>query len=298
MKNIGKIILLIFFIFLIYICFLSIFSVKAFDNNSIFPIHTFEIKPEIVYLNYEEPECYTLLGYPVRIEMEGFLYGVSGKYTYHGIYNIMGELNLEWVNGNLDYDGFTWAGMPAHDESDDYIIQARGLIGYDIKKETYAITLFTGFAFRYWRDRLEGEGGYKRIIKYWYSPIGIKLTVPLSYTRGPGGERHLKWSWGASAEYDIFWKGKVKSYLSDVDPGYNDPEVDQDPFDGYGLRFSLWLKRNINKNLAVSIEPFVRYWWVNRSDAGILTYNGTSLGYVVEPKNRTYVYGIFLNFIF
>jgi len=304
MKNIKKVILLVFSIFLIYICFLSIFSVKAFDNNSIFPIHTFEIKPEIVYMNYEEPE------YP-RIEMEGFLYGISGKYIYHGMYNIMCRLNLEYFGGNLDYDGWLQVignnqiyYIPAHDDSDDYIIQARGLIGYDIKKETYAITLFTGFAFRYWRDRLEGEGGYKRIIKYWYSPIGIKLTVPLSYTRGPGGERHLKWSWGASAEYDIFWKGKVKMYLSDAVPEYNDPEVDQDPFDGYGLRFSLWLKRNINKNLAVSIEPFVRYWWVNRSDAEMLTSNGTpvyingSPVYVYEPKNRTYIYGIFLNFIF
>ena len=215
-------------------------------------------------MDYEEPEP--------DIEMDGFLYGISGKYIYHGIHNIMSELSLEWVGGELNYDGATWAGVPVETDSDESIFLVRGLIGYDIKKETYAITLFTGFGFRYWRDRDESEGGYKRIVRYWYSPIGIRLTVPLSYIREPEGKVYLKWSWGINAEYDIFWKGEVKSYFSDVDPGFNDPENDQNSFDGYGLRFSLWVKRNINKNVAFSIEPFVRYWWVAKSESATLTY--------------------------
>ena len=294
MKNINKFILLVIFI-LIYIWVLLVFSVKAFDNNLIFSTHTFEIKPEIVYMDYEEPD---IEPWDKSVESDGFLYGISGKYTYHGIYNIMGELDLEWISGELNYDGFTWRGVPLQTDSDDSIFQVRGLIGYDIKKETYAITLFTGFGFRYWRDRIEEEWGYKRIVRYWYSPIGIRLTVPLSYIREPEGKVYLKWSWGINAEYDIFWKGEVKSYLSDVDPGFNDPENDQDPFDGYGLRFSLWVKRNINKNVAFSIEPFVRYWWVAKSESATLTYYGNPIGYVWEPKNRTYIYGIFLNFSF
>ena len=268
MKNINKFILLVAFI-LIYIWVLPVSSVKAFDNNLILPTHTFEIKPEIVYMDYEEPDVEP---WDKSAEWEGFLYGISGKYTYHGIYNIMGELNLEWIGGELNYDGSTWAGVPLETDTDNSIFQVRGLIGYDIKKETYAITLFTGFGFRYWRNRSEEEWGYKRIVRYWYSPIGIRLTVPLSYIREPEGKVYLKWSWGINAEYDIFWKGEVKSYLSDLYSGCNDLENDQDPFDGYGLRFSLWVKRNINKNVAFSIEPFVRYWWVAKSESATLTY--------------------------
>jgi len=92
------------------------------------------------------------------------------------------------IGGELNYDGSTWAGVPLETDTDNSIFQVRGLIGYDIKKETYAITLFTGFGFRYWRDRIEGEGGYKRIIRYWCSPLGIRLTVPLSYIREPEGK--------------------------------------------------------------------------------------------------------------
>jgi len=154
MKNINKFILLIVFI-LIYIWVLPVSSVKAFDNNLILPTHNFEIKPEIVYMDYEEPD---IEPWDKSIEMDGFLYGISGKYTYHGIYNIMGELNLEWISGELNYDGFDLiTGAPLKGDTDDSIFQVRGLIGYDIKKETYVITLFTGFGFRYWRNRSEEE---------------------------------------------------------------------------------------------------------------------------------------------
>jgi len=67
--------------------------------------------------------------------MRWILYRISGKYTYHGIYNIMGELNLEWISGELNYDGFDLlTGASLEGDTDDSIFQVRGLIGYDIKR--------------------------------------------------------------------------------------------------------------------------------------------------------------------
>ncbi len=189
--------------------------------------HSFEIAPVIYRFEYEEPSL---------MSEKGFMYGVVGKYAYNSR-NVMFGLSIEYAVGELDYDGSTWAGVPLKADTEDYILEFRSLIGGNIHKGRSKITPFIGFGVRYWNDTIKGSGGYEREIIYYYSPIGVKTTSPLSD----------RWFWSLNAEYDLFWKGQVKSHLSDVDPGYNDPEVNQNFGDGFGIRISLQFKNKISK---------------------------------------------------
>ncbi|MDL1963460.1 MAG: hypothetical protein LWW98_03815, partial [Deltaproteobacteria bacterium] len=67
----------------------------------------------------------------------------------------------------------------------------------------------------------------------------------------------------------------------------------------YGLRFSAQFKGELSKNYALSIEPYITYWNIDKSDTEILTYDDTLTDYVVyEPENETTSFGLRLNFEF
>jgi len=260
---------------LISICLLFS-SVAAFgqETKPLVPMHAFEIGLNLGYLDYEEDFS------NIDPEWDGFMYGVIGSYTYHNM--IMFHTSLEYTQGDIDYDGATQDGTPLSEDADDWIIEWRGLVGYDFTSNGHLITPFLGVGYRYWNDEVEGPAGYEREVEYWYSPIGIETVSPLSGA----------WTWGIAAEYDLFWSGTVKSHWSDILAGFNDPEVDQDSGDGYGLRFSLRFNRAFANSSALSIEPYISYWDIDKSDLEILTFYGIPLAYVLEPENETLTYGL------
>jgi hypothetical protein len=257
---------------LVSICLL-LSSTAAFGQEAkpIVPMHAFEIGLNLSYFDYQED-----FG-TVDPEWDGFMYGVIGSYTYHN--QIMLSTSLEFTYGNLDYDGgVQFDGIaPYKEDAQDWILEWRGLVGYDFTSHRHLITPFIGIGYRYWNDDIEGSFGYEREVKYWYSPIGIKTVSPLSGTS----------TWGIVAEYDVFWSGEVKSHLSDLLEGLNDPEVDQNSGDGYGLRFSLYFT-----NDCWFVEPFITYWNIDQSDQATLTLCGEAIGYVYEPENETTTYGL------
>lgn len=256
-------------------------------TKPIVPKHSFGIGLETSYFDYEEDGL---------MEENGFMHGVVGGYVYHSYSDnkLMINIRLKYSFGELDYDGHlvdydgqTWTPITA--DTDDWIVECSGLVGYDyVLNGKHLITPFIGIGYRYWNDDIDTPGGYEREIQYWYSPIGVKTASPLSD----------KWTWGLTAEYDLFWRGKVKIHLSDFFPGLNDPEVDQDFGDGYGLRFSVRFERELAKNYGLSIEPHIRYWDIDKSDTETVSYYGTPIGYVWEPENETISYGLSLSFKF
>ena len=76
---------------------------------------------------------------------------------------------------------------------------------------------------------------------------------------------------GTLAEYDLFWKGTVIRYLSDVNPSFDGPRVDQGTRDGYGARVCLQLTKQLHHDSAASLEIFFRYRDIDRFDESILT---------------------------
>lgn len=244
------------------------------------PESRFKIGFDTRYFDYEEDHF---------MEEDGWMYGIFGSYVYHGNNQWMFETSLNYVFGEIDYDGQTQSGTPMTADTDDWIFEWRGLIGRDYRfKGSSVITPFMGVGYRYWNDDIDASGAYEREIQYWYLPIGVKAMSALIGN----------WTWGMSVEYDLFLGGEVKSHFSDAHPAFNDPENDQDFGDGYGVGLSLQFSRKLSDNYGVSIDPYIRYWDIDESDTSTLTAYGIPIGYLIEPENNTTVYGMRLNITF
>jgi len=235
--------------------------------------HSFKVAPVAYNLEYHEPS----------MSEEGLMYGINGSYEYNNK-ALMINLNLEYLFGDLDYDGMTWGGSPVTTDTEDYIYEFRFLIGGNIYTEKYKVTPFIGFGIRYWNDIIKGSGGYEREVRYYYSPIGVRIFRSLS----------KKWSWCLNTEYDLFWGGEVTNHFSDTNSGFSDFINNQNFGDGHGMRISLKFSNQFTKKLSWFIEPFFRYWYVSESDDSTLFFNGAPVGTVYEPANDTKIFGLYL----
>lgn len=235
--------------------------------------HFWKIGPELSYIEYKEPDV---------MKEKGFMFGIGGTYSYHNEFMLKADAKLSY--GQVDYQNSVNI-----DNIDDFMAEIRAVGGYDFKlTESLVLTPFIGFGYRYLRDdssgRMASDGswGYLRESNYFYSPVGVSLTKDFNKS----------WAAGLTVEYDIFWKGKQKSYLSDVSPAYNNLENDQTS--GYGLRGSFFIKKIIGR-ISYSLEPFIIYWNIDKSDVQYITYNGTIWGYGWEPKNNSTEIGLKFN---
>jgi hypothetical protein len=241
---------------------------------------TFGIGPEIYYFQYREPGL---------MKDKGMFYGVAGAYTYRGwipenpeepfkedkwMFGIEGR----FAYGRVDYDGSLWDGTPYKvDNIEDLTTEFRFLLGPDFPKENGIDTIYAGFGFRYLDDKgSKDPAGYDRESTYCYIPIGLRA------------DRLLKdgWSVGATGEFDLFLVGDQKSHLGDV--GLIDVENRQNS--GYGLRGSVRFEKQC-ENSSFTIEPFIRYWNIARSEDDEL-----DIGF--EPKNNTTECGVRLIWTF
>jgi hypothetical protein len=239
--------------------------------------HTWELGPEISYIKYKEPSV---------MEEKGMMYGIVGSYTYHN------KLMLK-ADGRFSYGQVDYKNSGTLDNIDDYILELRGLGGYDFSVFTAStLTPYIGIGYRYLNDDFAGTTstgalGYERESNYIYSPIGVEVITPLKNN----------WSVGAVLEYDIFWQGKQKSHLSDarcynsVWGYYTLPDVENDQDKGYGIRGSIKFQKKGEK-LDFVIEPYIRYWNIKKSNevtTSTISENGLWIitSTAVEPKNNS-----------
>ena len=232
--------------------------------------HTWEIGPELSYIEYKEPDV---------MSEKGPMFGIGAAYTYHNGFMIM-------VAGRFSYGRVDYQNSGTLNNIDDITLEIRTLGGYDFKiSSSFMITPFIGLSYRYLRDdtagRITSTGakGYLRESNYIYSPIGIEAVNVF----------HNGWSAGVILEYDYFWKGMQKSYLSNVLAGYNDIENNQNS--GYGMRGSIIIKKQTDR-VSYAIEPFIRYWNIDKSDVQNWTFYGTVIGTAWEPKNESTEIGV------
>ena len=233
--------------------------------------HTWEIGPEISYIEYKEPAV---------MSQKGPMYGIGAAYSYHN--GVMIQVAGRYSYGRVDYQN-----SGTLNNIDDSIFEIRTIGGYDFKiSSSFTMTPFIGLGYRYLKDdsagRITSTGakGYLRESNYYYSPIGIEAVNV--FNNG--------WSAGVILEYDYFWKGRQKSYASDVLAGLNDVENNQNS--GYGVRGSIIIKKQADRVFYV-IEPFIRYWNIDKSDVQNVTYKGSYTGVLGwEPKNESTEIGV------
>lgn len=237
-----------------------------------------EISPEVYWIFYEEPS--------LSVEWTGIMYGANVTLTQRlKSRPIVGRLETHYAAGRVDYDGFLSNGTPHDDQGTDWILDSRLLLGYETAMGPSTVTPFLGIAFRYWFDDLESVNAYRRQVRYLYSPLGLETLTPLAGN----------WSWGARAEFDLFWRGWVDSHLEDVNASFNTVKNTQKQ--GFGARGSVYFKREGEK-WSVAIEPFIRYWDIDDSDTAPLTFSGVLIGSGVEPANRTVESGLQVSVLF
>ena len=246
---------------------------SADNTNFMIGKNTFKIGFDTKYLDYEE-ENY--------MEEDVWVYGIVGKYIYHGNNELMFKTSLDIVFGETDYDRQTQFGTPVKAGMDDSLFEWKGLIGksYSFKGNSI-VTPFTGIGYRLWNNNINSLGGYEREMQFWYLPIGVETISSLIGN----------WTLGMNMEYDLFLRGKGKSHFSDIDPAYNF-ENNRDVGDGYGFRLSLQFNRKLSDNYGFSVEPYITYWEINESDTSTLTGYGIPIDYLIEPVNEITVYGL------
>lgn len=243
------------------------------------PSEKWEIAPEIFYFFYEEPS--------LDVDWRGWLYGARASYTEKSRTTPWkGRLEVSYAIGSVDYDGSLSDGTPITSGGTDWFFNGRLLLGYDWALGRQILTPILGLGYRYWFDDLEGTGAYRRRVRYLYSPLGIETRRPIGKT----------WSFGIRGEYDLFWRGWVRSHLSDVSVLYNDLDNRQDT--GYGVRGSFYLKREAGKKYTFTIEPFIQYWDIDDSNLAPLTFAGTLIGSGREPANKTIESGLRVSAVF
>ncbi|NOZ69954.1 MAG: autotransporter outer membrane beta-barrel domain-containing protein [Deferribacteres bacterium] len=235
-----------------------------------------EIAPQVSHIRYKEPQV---------MEEKGVMYGIGGSYAYHN--KVMLKIQAGYSLGQLDYKN-----SGTIDNIDNYMIELRGLGGYDIPvSKATVLTPYIGLGYRYLNDDSSGKisstgaYGYERESTYYYSPIGIESVTQLNSA----------WSVGLTVEYDLFWEGKQKSHLSDVNASFSDLKNDQ--HQGYGWRGSVSLRKK-GKKVSFVMEPFVKYWNIAKSERSFITVSGSIWGYGWEPENNSTEFGIKLAAIF
>jgi hypothetical protein len=213
------------------------------------------------------------------MSQRGPMYGIDAAYSYHN--GVMIKVAGRYSYGKVDYQNSSTL-----NNIDDSIFEIRTLGGYDFKiSSSFTMTPFIGVGYRYLKDDMSGRitstgaKGYLRESNYYYSPVGIEAVNV--FDKG--------WSAGVILEYDYFWKGMQKSYLSNVSAGYNDIENNQNS--GYGVRGSVIIKKQTDRVFYV-IEPFVRHWNIDKSDVQNVTYYGTVIDRGLEPKNESTEIGV------
>jgi hypothetical protein len=240
-------------------------------ESTLLPIHAWQLGAALSHITYEEPGI---------MEEKGFMYGLNAAYTYHHAAMFKAEAGFSF--GTVDY---TSPDSGEINDIFDYMLEVRGLAGYDfVVSAATVITPYTGLGYRYLCDDSSGKvsnlgaAGYKREANYVYSPVGLAAYTVLNSA----------WALDALVEYDIFWKGLQKSYLSDANLGYSDIENDQN--NGYGLRAALNFSHT-SVNTTYTFGPFVRYWDIDTSEVAT-SYRYGSIPYLfVEPANTSTEYG-------
>jgi len=165
------------------------------------------------------------------------------------------------------------------------------------------MTPYAGLGIRWWSDAAQkSPGGYFRQSRYFYSPIGLMFEL------GEWNEQQFEFV----LEYDLFWKGRQKSRLSDASGESPDgtqwvryTDITNYQSSGSGLRASAsYLSKPSflgSPKLRWAIRGFVRYWDIDDSDIvsskvdiniGDPDWDGIWLVDFIEPANNTLQFGM------
>ncbi len=192
---------------------------------------------------------------------------------------------LTWkVDGSFQYGNmrYTSKDTGTMKGSDDFIAELRGTVSETFLLASNAILMpYVGLGYQYLVDDAQnmktstGHYGYLRMQSYLYVPVGIEMN---------NIQLNPEWSMAVKLEYDLFLRGNNSTDLSSL----GKPTFKFKQNNGGGLRASL---RFTTQQFAV--EPFIKYWKVERSNSVIFYDNNNGKRYeFFEPDNTTTEFGV------
>lgn len=271
---------------IIFLCFALFLAVSAFAQEK---KNTFYLAFEKGYYSYREPH----MRYPISIK--GDKMGASFEWlrsdvipeNVKQIWSSFSAFELRFMSGTPTYDGWLYDPMTeiatpvSSTDKEDYYLEARILFGKKyFLSENISSGLYLGVGYRMLYNNSDMEGAYKRISQYAYVPLGLKLSTDIG-----------TWKLSLNGEFDWFLFGEQRSGLLEND-GYVVNKQNQ----GYGLRGSLRIEKNLTTNFGLFVEPYYRMWKIQNSDETIVSGYDPIEGYwavsCVEPFNVTKEAGI------
>jgi len=235
-----------------------------------------EIGVSASFYKYQEPDF--------GVREQGVRGAVDYSGTYHFKNNAFVRAELKYSNGPVHYSSASGSQTDPN-----FYYEARALIGYDMNRGNFDLSMFTGFGYRYLEDNLTGISqtgaiGYNRQSQYFYVPVGIIHRMHLT---SPSDRLT------STFEFDYLVYGHQKSTLSDLvghDGVTQSDDANNSQRSGYALRVS-----SMYETRHWSIGPYFTYWSVHQSD--IATLNVVEDGFhfteqAVEPRNNTIEAGV------
>lgn len=205
----------------------------------------------------------------------------SGKWGIDAIRSI--NLENHWfarLEGSLDVGSVSYEGSGTIKGIPESSIDLRALLGSDLRESGRAMWApFLGVGYRRLDSDMRGvsstgASGYRRRSEYIYIPVGAAWRRLVEEGR-----------WSVVGEVDFLGSGMQTSWLSDVSASYNDPKNPQSS--GIGYRISV--EREIGD---WAIGVWWRRWDIQDSQVVDWTQNGSKIGTVIEPANKTTEAGV------
>lgn len=265
-----KIITLAFFILGCVFLSNGVFAHDQYDHK-----YEFSIGTQVFHHTYEEPDV---------MENEGWMYGLT--YTASYLLSPYWSLILDgmYAQGSVDYSS---KNSGTTDNKDNVMTDNRLFLGYTPSTKSKIETMiYFGLGYRYLftegDNKVSSTGAlfYDRESNYIYIPLGIDIR----YDTGSS------WDIKGTLEYDLFWFGRQTSgfgYVSGLD------DIDNYQYSGYGYRTSIALRNSLSQNIALTIEPFFRYWNIDDSE---IIYSTAFGKHLMEPENNTQELGFNISF--
>ena len=229
---------------------------------------------ETHYQDYREPS--------ISVSETGYFVGGTAEGRIESdIWQLRGD--IRYAVGSMDYTG-----SGRINDIDDTVFEGRLLVAVSLPfgdGGAHRAIPYIGYGYRYLLDELGGRTsttgarGYDRISQYHYVPIGLEAVIAAA-----GG-----WTFKPTVEYDYFISGSQDSKLSQAVAGLGDLSNSQDS--GYGLRASFMAGTKLG-SVPVEFGPFLRYWNIDNSDIGPVSYNGVTVAGGYEPANETVEVGL------
>ncbi|MDA9818138.1 hypothetical protein N9C35_03770 [Flavobacteriaceae bacterium] len=213
------------------------------------------------------------------MKLNGQAYGGDFSLTYN-IEDFTDDEVLYKINVALDFSSLDYKGSYQSGNYGDLEMGGNSNSVFEIaflseaNLENSSFFPYIGIAYRKLDNQLVGSGGYKRVSKYYYIPIGAKLDI----------YEDADLSANFSVQYNLFLKGEQFSGIGDG--------LTNEQNEGYGLRISFDIEHRLDNGDNFIIRPFYQFWEIEDSDAGYYTdsYGVQKSG--LEPYNFTREIGV------